>query len=217
MTLSRRTALKRKTPLKAKASGIAERKPRQRKCDNPACDVKFTPKIGQKVCCWQCGLAVADQPANQKKARMAIEQRERREIQVRKEKVKRRSEYMSEAQAVINRYVRLRDAHLGCVSCERSATWQGQWHASHYRSRGAAPHLRFNLHNIHKACSICNNHLSGNIMGYRPELVRRIGEERVAMLEANQERAGFTIDYLKRLKRVFAEKARRLELRRAVA
>ena len=39
MTLSRRTALKRKTPLKAKASGIAERKPRQRKCDNPACDV----------------------------------------------------------------------------------------------------------------------------------------------------------------------------------
>lgn len=32
-----------------------------------------------------------------------------------------------------------------------------------------------------------------------------------------QVRADFTIDYLKRLKRVFAEKARRLELRRAVA
>lgn len=192
---------------------LAAKPPRPKKCR--VCRETFTPrKALQIVCGPSCALLHAKQKGE--KERKALAKIERKAIREAKERIKPRGEYMKEAQAVINRYVRLRDANLGCVSCERPATWQGQWHASHYRSRGAAPHLRFNLHNIHKACSICNNHLSGNIMGYRPELVRRIGEERVAMLEANQERAGFAIDYLKRLKRVFAEKVRRLELRRAV-
>lgn len=186
--------------------------PRPKKCR--ICREPFTPrKALQVVCSPSCALLHAKQKGE--KERKALAKIERKAIREAKEKIKPRAAYMKEAQAVINRYVRLRDAHLGCVSCERPATWQGQWHASHFRSRGAAPHLRFNLHNIHKACSICNNHLSGNIMGYRPELVRRIGEERVALLEASQGRAGFTTDYLKRLKRVFAEKTRRLEARRA--
>lgn len=188
--------------------------PRPKKCR--VCPVKFTPsKPLQVVCSPSCALLHAKQKGE--KERKALAKIERKAIREVKERVKPRAEYMKEAQAVINRYVRLRDAHLGCVSCDRPSTWQGQWHASHYRSRGAAPHLRFNLHNIHKACSICNNHLSGNIMGYRPELVRRIGAQGVEALEASQVRADFTIDYLKRLKRVFAKKARRLELRRVVA
>ena len=201
---------------------LATRKPlkaisgRPRKCAVRACRALFVPTQSfQSWCSPECGVQIARD--KQQKERTALAKIERKAIREAKERIKPRAAYMKEAQMVINRYVRLRDAHLGCVSCERPATWQGQWHASHFRSRGAAPHLRFNLHNIHKACSICNNHLSGNIMGYRPELVRRIGEERVAMLEASQERAGFTIDYLKRLKRVFAEKVRRLEARRMAA
>lgn len=197
-----------RTPLKA-LSG------KSKKCAVRACRKPFVPvQPFQSWCSPECGVQIARD--KQQKERTALAKIERKAIREEKERIKPRSEHAREAQAVINRYVRLRDANLGCVSCGRPATWRGQWHASHYRSRGAAPHLRFNLHNIHKACSICNSHLSGNIMGYRPELVRRIGEERVAMLEANQERAGFAIDYLKRLKRVFAEKVRRLELRRAV-
>ena len=189
---------------------------RPRKCAVRTCRAPFVPTQGfQSLCSPECGVQIARD--KQQKERTALAKIERKAIREAEERIKPRAAYMKEAQMVINRYVRLRDAHLGCVSCERPATWQGQWHASHFRSRGAAPHLRFNLHNIHKACSICNNHLSGNIMGYRPELVRRIGEERVAMLEASQERAGFTIDYLKRLKRVFAEKVRRLEARRMAA
>lgn len=191
---------------------LSSKPPRPKKCR--VCRETYTPsKALQVVCSPSCALLHAKQKGE--KERTALAKIERKAIREAKERVKPRSEYMKEAQAVINRYVRLRDAHLGCVSCERPAAWQGQWHASHYRSRGAAPHLRFNLHNIHKSCSICNNHLSGNIMRYRPELVRRIGEERVALLEASQGRAGFTTDYLKRLKRVFAEKTRRLEARRA--
>lgn len=187
---------------------MTAKQPRPKKCR--VCRETFTPrKALQVVCSPNCALLHAKQKGERE--RKALDKIERKELRAARERIKAKGDYMREAQAVVNRYVRLRDAHLGCVSCERPATWRGQWHASHYRSRGAAPHLRFNLHNIHKACSICNNHLSGNIMGYRPELVRRIGEERVAMLEANQERAGFTIDYLKRLKRVFAKKCRQLE------
>lgn len=191
---------------------MTSKPPRPKKCR--VCRETYTPRQAlQIVCSPSCALLHAKQKGE--KERKALAKIERKAIREAKERVKPRSEYMKEAQAAINRYVRLRDAHLGCVSCERPAAWQGQWHASHYRSRGAAPHLRFNLHNIHKSCSICNNHLSGNIMGYRPELVRRIGAQGVEALEASQVRADFTIDYLKRLKRVFAEKARRLELRRA--
>lgn len=201
---------------------LATRKPlkalsgKSKKCAVRGCRKPFVPaQPFQSWCSPECGVTIARD--KQQKERTALAKIERKAIREAKERIKPRSDYLKEAQAAINRYVRLRDAHLGCVSCDRPSTWQGQWHASHYRSRGAAPHLRFSLHNIHKACSICNNHLSGNIMGYRPELVRRIGAQGVEALEASQVRADFTIDYLKRLKRVFAEKARRLELRRAVA
>lgn len=195
----RRTELKRKTPLKAKASGIAERAPRQRKCANPACDVKFTPKIGQKVCCWQCGLAIADQPANQKKARMAIDQRERREIKVRKQKVKRRSEYMQEAQDAFNAWVRQRDAGQPCISCGTTA--DVQYCAGHYRTVGACPELRFEPLNVHRQCNKnCNLEKSGNIVEYRIRLVKKIGAEAVAWLEGPHEPKKYTIEDLQQIK-----------------
>ena len=198
MTL-RRTELKRKTPLKAKASGIAERAPRQRKCANPACDVKFTPKIGQKVCCWQCGLAIADQPANQKKARMAIDQRERREIKVRKQKVKRRSEYMQEAQDAFNAWIRQRDAGQPCISCGTTA--DVQYCAGHYRTVGACPELRFEPLNVHRQCNKnCNLEKSGNIVEYRIRLVKKIGAEAVAWLEGPHEPKKYTIEDLQQIK-----------------
>ncbi len=201
----KRTELKRKTPLKAKASGIAERKPRQRKCDNPACDVKFTPKIGQKVCCWQCGLAVADQPANQKKARMAIEQRERREIKVRKEKLKGKGDHTREAQAIFNEWVRERDRGLACISCDAQPgdadlLTGSRWDAGHYRSVGACPELRFEPLNVHRQCVKCNQHLSGNAVEYRIRLVQRIGADAVAWLEGPHEPKKYTIEDLQQIK-----------------
>ncbi|MFI8608523.1 recombination protein NinG [Pseudomonas sp. NPDC077649] len=206
----KRTELKRKTPLKAKASGIAERKPRQRKCANSACDVKFTPKIGQKVCCWQCGLAIADQPANQKKARMAIDQRERREIKVRKQKVKRRSEYMQEAQDAFNAWIRQRDAGQPCISCGTTA--DVQYCAGHYRTVGACPELRFEPLNVHRQCNKnCNLEKSGNIVEYRIRLVKKIGAEAVAWLEGPHEPKKYTIEDLQQIKTEYRQKLRELQ------
>lgn len=194
----KRTELKRKTPLKAKASGIAERAPRQRKCANPACDVKFTPKIGQKVCCWQCGLAIADQPANQKKARMAISELGRQELRAARERIKPKGDYMREAQAAFNAWIRERDRLLPCISCGRHH--QGKYDAGHYRTVGSNPALRFEPLNCHKQCVPCNQHKSGNIVEYRLNLVQRIGADAVAWLEGPHEPKKYTIEDLQQIK-----------------
>ncbi|KJH75337.1 recombination protein NinG [Pseudomonas sp. ES3-33] len=191
---------------------LATKQPKPKTCSNQACRASFAPqRLGQKVCSPACGLATKD--VNQEKARKSLAQVERREIKVRKEKLKSRADHAQEAQAVINRYVRLRDAHLGCISCDKPASWGGQWHCSHFRSVGAAAHLRFNLWNMNKSCSQCNAHLSGNIMVYRPRLVEKIGSEKVEWLECNQELVRHEIDYLKRVKAIFTKKCRRLEVR----
>jgi len=190
-----------------------ERKPaKPKKCRVATCGASFVPsRMGQAVCSPACALI--DGPRHAPKARKALDQIERAEIKVRKEKLKSRADHAKEAQAVINRYVRLRDAHLGCISCDKPVSWGGQWHCSHFRSVGAAAHLRFNLWNMNKSCSQCNAHLSGNIMVYRPRLVEKIGSEKVAWLECNQDLVRHEIPYLKRLKAVFAKKVKRIEQR----
>ncbi|MFJ2480708.1 recombination protein NinG [Pseudomonas sp. NPDC087598] len=194
-------------------TAIKEKKaPKPKKCRIASCGASFVPqRLGQAVCSPACALI--DAPRNEQKAKKAIAQRDRREIQVRKEKLKTRADHAKEAQAVINRYVRLRDAHLGCISCDKPPSWGGQWHCSHFRSVGAAAHLRFNLWNMNKSCSQCNAHLSGNIMVYRPRLVEKIGAEKVEWLECNQSLVRHEIEYLKRLKSIFTKKCKRLEAR----
>ncbi|KRV72655.1 recombination protein NinG [Pseudomonas citronellolis] len=186
------------------------RQPRPKKCQNTECGTKFIPqRLGQRVCSPACALATKDK--HQVPARKAIADRNRREVRARKEKLKSRAEHLKECQAIFNQYIRLRDTDKPCVSCGRPATWDGQWHASHYRSVGSTPALRFSPLNVHRACSICNSHLSGNIMGYRPELVRRIGEEAVLALEGPHEPLKLTIEDIKALKAKFRAWVRELK------
>jgi hypothetical protein len=131
-----------------------------------------------------------------------------------KERVKPLSKLLSETQAVINRYVRLRDAKLGCVSCDKPASWDGQWHASHFHARGRSSKLRFNLWNINKSCSVCNAHLSGNLREYEPEMIKRIGMDKFNwMVENASIPTKYDPDYLRRMKRVFSKRCRVVEVR----
>lgn len=151
--------------------------------------------------------AIAERKAKQRVER-AADRKKRQEL-------KPRAKWLAECQVIVNKIVRLRDRHLPCCSCERPASWEGQWHASHFRSVGAASALRFNLLNIHKGCSICNHHLSGNIAGYTPRLIEKIGKEKVDWLYTQNQIASYDIDYLKRFKTVMGKKLRRLEKRMA--
>lgn len=174
------------------------------------CGTKFRPSLStQKVCGVQCALALAKKPENQAVARKAIAQRERREIQVRKQKLKSRADHLKEAQVVVNQYIRLRDADLPCVSCGRFH--DGQWHAGHFRSAGGHPELRFEPLNIWRQCAPCNTHKSGDLVNYRAELVRRIGAEKVEWLEGPHEAKRYTIDDLKAIKAEYRAKIKALK------
>ena len=178
------------------------------------CKARFVPPArhpGVRVCSEGCGIALAE------KMRAKIERANasaaRAETRQALERIKPRAQWMKEAQTAVNRYVRLRDRDKGCVSCDRPATWGGQWHASHFRSVGAASAVRFNLWNIHKACAQCNLHKSGNIAAYTPRLIAKMGQERVDWLYSQNQTVKRDIDYYKKFKRVMGERLRRLQAR----
>ena len=94
---------------------LATKQPKPKTCKNPACRASFVPqRLGQAVCNYTCGLAIKDVNAN--KARKALADVGRKELRAAKERVKPKGQYMREAQAAFNAWVRLRDAALGCVS-----------------------------------------------------------------------------------------------------
>ena len=139
----------------------------------------------------------------------------RRELRERKRKAKPRAQWLKEAQAAFNAWIKERDKHLPCVSCD--ATEHGTsyvkisgWVASHYRSVGACPELRFEESNVHKACVRCNSHLSGNIVEYRIRLRARIGEEKLAWLEGPHDPKRYTIEELMAIKSEYRRRLREM-------
>ncbi|HCF3534134.1 TPA: recombination protein NinG, partial [Pseudomonas aeruginosa] len=72
---------------------LSTSQPKPKKCQNTECGAKFIPqRFGQRVCSPSCALAIKDKHA--KPARKAIADRERREVRVRKEKLKSRSDHL---------------------------------------------------------------------------------------------------------------------------
>ena len=153
-------------------------------------------------CCMEHLMAFAKSEAGQAVIQKAIRQDTKEQL----ERIKTRSNWLSDAQDAFNAWIRWRDRDKPCISCGRDH--QGQYHAGHYRTTAAASHIRFHGWNVHKQCAPCNNQKSGNIVEYRINLVRRIGEEKVRWIEENNETRRYDVEYLKRLKRVFQKKLR---------
>lgn len=200
------------------------RKPnmKPRTCKNKACRNKFEPDPRHPfviACCEGCRIILAMQ--NIKKAEAARERKAKREAKAermadrkRKEELMPLKDQKKLTEKVINYYVRLRDYYEGCCSCDKPSHWDGQWHASHYKSVGSNSLLRFHLWNIHKSCSECNRHKSGNIGEYTERIRLRFGQGRVQWLD--DRKCGsreYTAEYLIRMRRIFSKKCRRLEKR----
>lgn len=177
------------------------------------CKTEFTPvRSLQKVCGPVCALAHAK--AKESSQRKAIEKVERREIKVRKQRLKSRGDYLREAQQAFNAFIRERDRQAGypCISSGRPLDWSGnQVDAGHYRSTGAAPHLRFDERNCHAQSKHDNRFLSGSAVDYRLGLIDRIGLEAVESLEADQSVRKYTIDDLQQIKATYRAKLRALK------
>lgn len=208
------TELKRKTPLKRtpfnRTEPKLERKRRTRKCAIKNCRTEFEPKsMLHKTCSPICAQAFVEA----EKARKL-----KRERQAGLAKLKKRGDWLKEAQREFNSFVRLRDRLAGhpCISSGRPLDWSGNAvDAGHYRSVGSAPHLRFNEDNCHAQSKHDNQWKSGNAVDYRIGLIARIGLARVEALEADNTPQKWTIDDLKAIKMKYQQKLK--ELRNAAS
>lgn len=173
--------------------------PRKKKCK--VCKREFQPERQMQPCCSiKCAIAKVQ---IDKKAKFD------KETKLKKEAIKPKSQWLREAQKEFNTYIRLRDANKPCISCQRNH--QGQYHAGHYRSVGACPELRFEELNVHKQCSACNNHLSGNITEYRINLVKLIGADKVEWLEGKHEPLKLATEDAKEIKAKYKLKQKELK------
>lgn len=198
------------------------KKPKPRKPKTcPICTNEYLPWSSTQKTCNEipCAMAFAKKQAAEKSAREIRKQErlQRDDLRERRERLKGVAEWQKEAQTAFNRYIRWRDYHKPCVSCGGTLQHNGNYttgsavDASHYRSRGAASHLKFNVFNVHSACTRCNRQLSGNAVEYRIRLIERIGITLVERIESDNTPRKFTIDYLKRVKAIFTRRARHYE------
>jgi len=204
-------------------SAILKKRPR-RKCK--ICGEWFHPTYSNvRWCCPEHGTEYvlqlrakekAKAEAKRMKVRMGEEKAERQRLRERRVALKTKSQWRKEAQDAFNRYVRLRDAGKLCISCGRLPEQKlgGTMDCGHYRTRGAAAHLAFNLHNTAAQCVYCNRDRAGAQKAFEQGLIERIGPEAVEALNNNNSVRKFDIPYFQRIKRIFTRKARTLEKRR---
>lgn len=163
------------------------KQPKPRKCKS--CGELFKPfSTTAKACSMSCALDLAGKETKKKIER---QNREQKKAFLDNDK----SFQRAKAQKVFNEYIRLRDAKDGCISCEKPSSWNGQWHASHYKTVGARPDLRFSELNCHKSCSVCNNYLSGNLAIYLQNLIKKIGQSAIESLERVESKKYTAQDY----------------------
>ena len=222
----RRTPLQRKTPL---ASGG----PRRKRC--PECRVMFTKARESQVVCGEieCAISHGKSEKGRAIAGKALAEVGRRDIKVRKEALKSRSDHLKDAEKAVRDHRRTYELSIGsgCISCGESQEsilhaqgWKtgGAFDAGHFLGKGARPELRLVPSNIWLQCKSCN---AGSAkfarkgetvsQGFRAGLIARIGLEAVEALEADHTPRKETVEQLKAITAEYRAKTR--DLKRAAA
>lgn len=172
----------------------------------------FTPvRPMQAACCQLCALNFVSH-AKAKAAALAAKE-ERKADRAKLDSMKRLGELRSEAQAVFNRYIRLRDAGMPCICCGKplgDARFGGAYDAGHYLSRGSHPNLAFDEVNVNAQRKSCNRPGGTTAAQFRLGMIARYGLEAVERLEADQAPRQYRHDDYREIKRVYAQKAREL-------
>jgi hypothetical protein len=175
------------------------------------CAKEFTPtQPMQAVCGWRCAHREVSVATKVKKAA------EKARDKLRKEAMVSIADRIKLAQREFNSFIRLRDklAQQRCISSGRALDWSGNAvDAGHYRSTGAASHLRFNEDNCHAQSKQENRYLAGNAADYRIMLIKRIGLIRVVRLETNNAVHKWTHEELIEIRARYVAKRKELEAR----
>lgn len=181
---------------------LTYKNPKAKSCS--VCERVFVPeRMGQVVCRPACAM---------KKVRQAKVE-ERAKVRTRKEAAKRLPDLIAEAQAAFNAYIRARDEGKPCICCGKPFEPMkpgGSIDAGHFRSRGAAGHLRFNEDNCFAQRKNCNRPGGTTYAAFRAGVVARIGEERVTALEADNTPHKWTHDELRAIRDTYRAKLKEL-------
>lgn len=100
-------------------------------------------------------------------------------------KVKKKPDYKRKLDEVFSKYIRLRDCmpngYFRCISCGQMKPFE-QADAGHYFSR---THLstRFDETNVNAECKYCNRFKADHLVGYRRNLIAKVGQQRFDLLE----------------------------------
>lgn len=84
---------------------------------------------------------------------------------------------------VFNAWIRVRDQNSLCISCGKS---HEDYDAGHYVPQGSSSFLRFHEWNCNKEGKSCNAFDKFHLIGYRKNLIKKIGIEKVEWLEENR-------------------------------
>lgn len=171
-------------------------------------------KIGERIhiACVSDWLA-ANQSKIKAKAALAVKKQDRE----RRKALETIPELIAAADRAFASFIRERDRKAGypCISSGQPLDWSGnETDCGHWRSRGAASHLRYSEDNAHAQRKYDNRYLSGNAAAYRVGLIARIGLERVEALENNNTPHKWEKDELRAIASKYRALARALEKER---
>lgn len=178
------------------------------------CSTEFTPRLPMaQVCSVPCAAKL---PRMTRTAFKAKAKAERQADKQRREAMKTRSEWMKEAQASFNAYVRFRDisAGHGCIDCGKPFepnTFGGSVDAGHFLSRGSAPHLKFDERNVFAQRKNCNRPGGATRADFRAGVIQRIGLTAVEALEADQTVRQYRAEDLKAIRNEYRAKLKALK------
>ena len=169
------------------------------RCKN--CKNKFTPiRFNMKYCTEiECLKAFSEE----------IKQKTWKETKTRmKTELKTNQDWLKEAQTIFNKFIRLRDNGLWCISCGLPPKKKN---AGHYFSSGGRSNVRFDEDNVHLQCEACNTYLSGNLLNYQIGIEKRIGAAKLIELQgkAHLEKR-WSVEELKEIIRIYKNKVNQL-------
>lgn len=150
---------------------MKRKSPKLKKCGYSECDNKFIPQRPlQQTCSVECTLKFIDEKDVKKR------------VKEMESNITKLSIYEGLAKKVFQKWVRLRDEHLGCISCGTRVT--EQWDGGHYHKAELYSGVIFNEMNVNKQCCYCNGpYMDGNPTGYRKGLIEKYGLEAVRELD----------------------------------
>jgi len=113
-------------------------------------------------------------------------------------------DYLKLAQITFNKYIRLRDKGNVCISCQKLPKKEN---AGHFWNANNHWNVRFNEDNVHLQCEHCNTFLSGNLINYRENLLKKIGADKFNLLDAEAKKTRkFTKEELKEIIDIYKKK-----------